>query len=85
MGLNQKQYTLRNIPESVDRVLRRRAKESGKSFNLVAVEALTEGAGDPTRSYDDLDFMIGSMSASEADAVEREVAAQRRVDKKLWR
>ena len=85
MALHSKQYTIRNIPIRVDRVLRRRAKESGKSFNQVVVEALAEGAGEPGQSYDDLDFMIGSMTASQAEALNKEIAVQRHIDPKLWR
>ena len=39
------QYTLRNVPEKVDELLRRKAKEQGRSLNEVAVEALSLGAG----------------------------------------
>ena len=85
MGTNQRQYTIRNVPGNVDRTLRRRAQESGKSFNQVVVEALSEGAGEPVHAYDDLDFMIGSMSAAEAKALSREIALQRTIDPKLWR
>jgi hypothetical protein len=59
--------------------------ESGKSFNQVAVEALTTGAGQNGLIFDDLDFLIGSMSTKEAKALARNVSAQRRVDPKLWR
>ena len=85
MGTPQKQYTIRNIPDGVDRVLRRRARQSGKSFNQVVLEALSEGAGEPARSCDDLDFMIGSISAREAEKIEREIGAQRHIDPRLWR
>jgi hypothetical protein len=84
MPVTQRQYTLRNIPDRVDRVLRRRARETGKSFNQVAVEALSDGAGEG-ELHDDLDFMIGSMSDGEARALERDIAAQRRIDRDLWR
>jgi hypothetical protein len=42
------QYTLRNIPKAVDQALRRKAKESGRSLNDVAIESLALGAGVPT-------------------------------------
>lgn len=35
------QYTIRNIPPSVDMVIRKRAKQSGKSFNQTIVDLLT--------------------------------------------
>jgi len=39
------QYTIRNIPDVLDEVLRRAAREQGKSLNEIAVEALVRGAG----------------------------------------
>jgi len=39
------QYTLRKIPPELDKALRRRAKEEGKSLNDAAVEALQRGIG----------------------------------------
>lgn len=39
------QYTIRNVPNFLDAVLRRRAQEQGKSLNEVALEALTRGVG----------------------------------------
>jgi hypothetical protein len=39
------QYTLRNIPAVLDRMLRRKAREQGASLNDVALEALARGAG----------------------------------------
>lgn len=39
------QYTVRSIPAEVDRALRRRAKEEGKSLNSIIVEILEFAAG----------------------------------------
>ena len=55
-----KQYTIRSIPEPVDNILRKAARSSGKSFNTVVVEALERATGvDSSRTYDDLDSLIG--------------------------
>jgi hypothetical protein len=35
------QYTIRNIPQPVDRVIRKRQTQSEKSFNQTVVELLT--------------------------------------------
>jgi hypothetical protein len=80
-----RQYTIRSVPQHVDRALRRRAKEAGKSLNQVALEALIEGSGERRRVYDDLDFLVGSMNGAEAKALDREIAEQRSIDEKLWR
>jgi hypothetical protein len=48
------QYTIRNVPDTLDEALRRVARERGKSLNEVAIEALallrsaTDNAISPT-------------------------------------
>ncbi len=39
--MNKIQYTIRNIPVPVDQVIRKRAAQSGKSFNSTVLEMLT--------------------------------------------
>jgi hypothetical protein len=85
MAKNARQYTIRNVPDSVDRVLRRRAKELGLSFNRVALEALAAAAGEPLSRKRDLSGIAGSLSAGDARRMEREIARQRRVDADLWK
>jgi hypothetical protein len=85
MRAHAKQHTIRNVPPHVARALMLRARKSGKSFNQVAVEALSEAAGDSRRVYDDLDFMVGTMSQAEAAAIDYEIEAQRRIDAEIWR
>ena len=86
MAIAKRQYTIRNVPQAVDEVLRRRARALGKSFNQVALDALIAGSGSTGRQvFDDLDFMIGSSTPAEADALEAELASQDTIDPELWR
>jgi hypothetical protein len=39
------QYTIRQVPTTVDRALRSKAKAEGKSLNQIAIEALALRAG----------------------------------------
>lgn len=78
------QYTIRGVPLSVDRVLRFRAKDSGKSFNQLVVEALIAGTGQENRPKRDFSEVIGSLSAEEADQMEEEIRRQRQIDDDLW-
>lgn len=80
-----RQYTIRNVPEEVDVVLRRRAKQLGKSFNQVVLEALAAGAGLDLKPKRDLSDVVGSMSPAEARRMEEEVRLQRQIDPELWR
>jgi hypothetical protein len=76
------QYTLRNVAPEVDRALRARARDLGRSLNSVALDALKRGAG-VGANYDDLDAFFGSWI--EDSAVDRALADQRVVDEELWR
>lgn len=79
------QYTLRNVPAFLDRVLRRRARENGASLNDVVLEALAKGAGVPTEpvQHRKLGDLAGTWQDDpQFDAAIRE---QDRVDPALWR
>lgn len=79
------QYTIRNVPSSLDAALRRRAQEQGKSLNEVAIEALASGAGvngERTRKRD-LRFMAGTWQ--EDPAFDEAIAEQDKVDEDMWR
>ena len=72
------QYTIRSIPEAVDRAVRHRARREDKSINAVVVEALARGldleAG--SAEHADLDHLIG---------IWQEDPAFERVDADAWR
>ena len=78
------QYTVRNIPETLDDELRRRARREGKSLNEVALEAMARGVGhcgDPVR-YRDLSDVAGTWKDDpEFDSAIDELD---RVDPELW-
>jgi hypothetical protein len=79
------QYTLRNIPSTLDAALRRRAQEQRKSLNEVAIEALARGAGisgERTRKRD-LSDIVGTWQHD--PAFDEAIAAQDTVDEDLWR
>lgn len=56
------QYTIRNIPEPVDKALRSVARKKGVSFNSTVVEALEMAVGANGRQTrnTDFDWIIGS-------------------------
>ena len=79
------QYTIRDIPEEVDKALRAKAKAEGKSLNQTAVEMLTAavGIGQAKRKYRDLSDIVGSMIRDpEFDRVMEE---QDQIDPELWK
>jgi hypothetical protein len=57
------QYTVRDIPKTLDRALRARAKQQGKSLNQVTLETLHEALGLDSggpKEYTDLDWFLGT-------------------------
>lgn len=82
MKKQARQYTLRNVPDGIDRALRRLASERETSLNEVLLEALAafvEGG----RIYDDLDGLIGSWN--EDSSFDEALVAQSQVDPDLWK
>jgi hypothetical protein len=79
------QYTLRNVPDPVDRALRELARREGRSLNDVTVEALTRavGLGDGAVRYRTLDEIRGTWR--EDPEFDRALEEQDRVDEELWR
>ena len=79
------QYTIRNVPESLDEALRRVAREQGKSLNEVAIETLARGAGiiRERRRQRDLGDITGTWR--EDAAFDSARAAQDTIDEEMWR
>ena len=79
------QFTVRNVPDSVSRALKRRASDQKVSLNSLLVGVLEREAGvarEPARHHD-LDHVAGTWVADKA--VDRALAAQRRVDPRDWK
>lgn len=79
------QYTIRNIPDVLDAILRRFAREQGRSLNEVAIEALARGAGlgEKRLRQRDLGEIAGSWRKD--PAFDRALAEQDKVDPELWK
>jgi hypothetical protein len=85
-----KAITLRNLPPEVARRVEEKSRELGLSLNRTVVRLLEErllGAGKSGRRvrYDDLDWLIGSISKEEAEELRASLAEQRQIDEDLWR
>ena len=78
------QYTIRNVPEALDRELRECANRKGMSLNDAAIEAIKRGLGlaDTEVIYDDLDDLIGTWKSD--DRFDHAIAEQDKVDTDVW-
>ena len=79
------QYTIRNVPDTLDEALRRAAREQGKSLNEVAIEALARGAGviGERGRQRDLGDIAGTWRKD--PAFDDALAAQDTIDEEMWR
>jgi hypothetical protein len=78
------QYTIRNIPPAVDQVIRKRSKQTGKSFNQTVVDLLTlQTFGTPNPQLDDsFSWLYGKNTLDNSfDDTIKKLSA---VDEKLW-
>ena len=86
--MKARQYTIRNIPEPVDRYYRKLAKISGKSLNQVLLDELAErsGANKSGSLIDSLDWFIGANTIDESTykAWEDDDTAQKQLTRKQW-
>ena len=86
-GMNKLQYTIRNIPPDVDKVIRKRAKRKGKSFNTTVVEALmmqTLGSTDIERAGKDVfDRLRGANTLD--NGFDAAIEDQSKTDDSIWR
>ena len=80
----KRQYTIRDVPASVDAALRRKARAEGMSLNAVALEVLEKGLGlEAEPVFEDLDHLAGSWQ--EDPAFDRAVAEFEKIDEEMWK
>jgi hypothetical protein len=79
------QYTLRNISPTLDRELRRRAREQGVSLNAVALEALARGAGVADESVQKRTLRDLAGTWQEDATFDQALREQDAIDRDLWR
>jgi hypothetical protein len=82
--MKSRQYTIRNVPSSVDRALRRRAAHQRVSLNAVLLSALESaaGVGPQPHEHHDLDEFFGTWRRD--SKVDLALADARTVDPADW-
>ena len=78
------QYTVRNVPDELDQVLRERAAAERKSINRALLDALARGLGieaSATKKRDLSDVAGQGLITPEMEAVFEE---QRQIDSEIW-
>jgi hypothetical protein len=80
VGVSNIQYTIRNVPEDLDKKLRLRSKKKGESFNTTLLKALNLSTSSNTSS--DLDWFYGSGGIGEEEL--QAFSDQRIIDTSAW-
>ena len=80
------QYTIRNIPPEVDRVIRKRASRTGKSFNQTVVDLLTlQTFGSATiKNEASFEWLFGKGKDLLDESFDAAISDLSKIDKKLW-
>lgn len=81
------QFTLRNVPEELERKIRREARQRKTSINKTVKELLGEilGVGASRGKKRDLSDFAGSWSEEEAREFEKATELFNRIDEELWK
>lgn len=79
------QYTIRGVPQVVDKLIRKQARENGQSFNSTVVQLLTvqtTGSAQVPKT-DDFDWLFGKSTLD--TSFDEALAVQSQPEESLWR
>lgn len=81
------QYTIRNIPPRVDKVLKQRAKLGGKSFNQAVIDTLKKATLDNSDESKAIrmEDLFGQGGDLLDDKFDEAIADLSKIDKKFWK
>ena len=79
------QYTIRNIPSPVDKVIRKRSKQTGKSFNQTVVELLSLQTFGTTEISEDSNFDWLFNKNTLDNNFDKAIKDISQVDENLWK
>jgi hypothetical protein len=79
------QYTIRNIPSPVDKVIRKRTKQTGKSFNQTVVELLSLQTLGTTEISEDSNFDWLFNKKTLDNNFDKAIKDISQVDENLWK
>ena len=79
------QYTIRAVPDAIDRAVRQRARREEKSINAIVVEAIARGLELDAKPAvcTDLDDLIGTWQ--EDPDFDSAIAVFERIDQDAWK
>ena len=82
--MNSSQYTIRNIPPAMDKVIRKRAKLQGSSFNQTVVDLLSLQLFGTTKPQEEKGFDWLFNTGTLDEGFDAAIAELSQVDEALW-
>jgi hypothetical protein len=86
-----KQITLRDIPYEIERLIKIEAEKKGLSLNKAFLSLLEKATGIKAKEkkkkaiHHDLDRLCGIWTKDDAEAFEKTLELQRKIDESLWK
>ena len=86
-----KQITIRNIPDEIERVVKKEARVKGLSFNKAFISLLERATGIRAQGkkkkipYHDLDHLYGVWAKEDETSFNKNLELQRTLDEELWK
>ncbi len=86
-----KQITIRDIPDEIANIVKKKAKEDQLSLNKAFISLLEHATGKKAKKkagkvlYHDLDHLFGVWSKKDAVKFEKDLELQRKIDEDLWK
>ena len=86
-----KQITIRNIPDEIERIVKKEARSKGLSLNKAFISLLERATGIRAKGkkkkipYHDLDHLFGVWAKEDETTFNKNLELQRTIDEELWR
>ena len=84
-----KTLTIRNIDDELNKLLKKKAEESGTSLNSCIINILKEKSGllkkQFSKKYSDLDELAGTWNKKDYDEFNENIASFDQIDEEMWK
>lgn len=87
-----KQITIRNIPDEIEKAVKKEARAKALSLNKAFISLLERATGIRTRGekkkpilYHDLDHLCGVWAKEDETSLHKNLELQRKIDEELWK
>ena len=84
-----KTLTIRNIDDDLNRLLKKKAEESGTSLNSCIINILKEKAGllkkQFSKKYNDLDELAGTWNKKDYEQFNKNISSFEKIDEEMWK